>query len=424
VFRSKAEFERAMASKESPDKVFTAAVDPGPSETLISGRERSHETWAEVNVVASNGAYYVLTQAEINEDDGVFGLWRIEADARTTQTCAVEALPGGRDGGLGPLKGTAVDAFATLVATVSGDEVRGSGTMHSQGWTLFRGGLAQARLAARPWVLGQADVHNSRQVIDDDLALWARASLYDFRLRRAWPEAEAAARAALTKYYQESFALTPPAAADAASRALDILVRSYFVFPSGGMRTLPEAPYRGLTNALLRGASRGEIMSLLQAGYELRTSSDTGDQFEEEPSLFFALESPGNVATLLEAGADPNTTGNFDKTALMYAAQFDLYDSAKTLLIYGADPNLATRDEYARDTYIKYDHRTPLMYAAENAAPRLIRLLLDYKADPTAKDSEGRDVLDYLARNPKLGDADRAALAAEIRQAIAARLKP
>jgi uncharacterized protein YecT (DUF1311 family) len=48
------------------------------------------------------------------------------------------------------------------------------------------------------------------------------------------------------------------------------------------------------------------------------------------------------------------------------------------------------------------------MYAAENASPATIKVLLDAGADPAAKDSEGNDMSFYLKNNPRLTDAERA----------------
>jgi ankyrin repeat protein len=107
----------------------------------------------------------------------------------------------------------------------------------------------------------------------------------------------------------------------------------------------------------------------------------------------------------------------------MYAAQFDLPETARILLDHGAEVNAQTNANPMIDANIVHDHRTVLMYAAENASRAMIELLLARTADPTAKDSTGRDVFDYLGRNTRLSAPDRSAVAQEIQSAMD-RFKP
>lgn len=64
----------------------------------------------------------------------------------------------------------------------------------------------------------------------------------------------------------------------------------------------------------------------------------------------------------------------FGKTLLMLAITNSQYDSAKTLLELGANPNL-------HDTF---KGETPVIVAADNDDPKFLRLLLDYKGDPNS----------------------------------------
>ena len=48
------------------------------------------------------------------------------------------------------------------------------------------------------------------------------------------------------------------------------------------------------------------------------------------------------------------------------------------------------------------------MYAAENAGPVVMKLLLDAGAKPDAFDYQGHGMADYLARNPRLTPDERA----------------
>ena len=64
----------------------------------------------------------------------------------------------------------------------------------------------------------------------------------------------------------------------------------------------------------------------------------------------------------------------FGHTLLMMAIYNGEYESAKTLLVLGANPNL-------HDTY---KGKTPVIIAAGNADPKYLKLLLAYKGDPNS----------------------------------------
>ena len=64
----------------------------------------------------------------------------------------------------------------------------------------------------------------------------------------------------------------------------------------------------------------------------------------------------------------------FGHTLLMMAIYNNEYESAKTLLVLGANPNL-------HDTY---KGKTPVIIAAGNADPKYLKLVLDYKGEPNS----------------------------------------
>jgi hypothetical protein len=424
VYRSRADFDAAIHSSGTEKELTAKAMDTSPGAGNAIGDFAA--TWRERRAAKVNGTYFALRDPEVYQDDTAFSLWRLSAKAGAAKACEVRALPEGEGFSLGPLKtDQAVADFAALVATVSGEEAANSGTMHAQAGLLIDAGRSVSRLAVRPWALPNADLYNSRAAIDADLPHWAASGLYQYRLHRAWPEAERKARASLAEYYAAAFGLPADIAQRASDAAVDALIRSYFIFAAAGYPDLPDKPYRGLTHALLERRPRTEIEAMLKSGYRIRPAATAGRDpedgpnawpyFPEEPTLFYALESAENVNALLVAGADPNAKGNFDKTALMYAAQYDLVDTARLLLERGAEPNAVTA-ESGEETLMQHTKRTALMYAAENGSPGLIRLLLQHGADPAAKDSSSRSILDYLALNRKLSTEDRAAIIAELRE--------
>ena len=98
----------------------------------------------------------------------------------------------------------------------------------------------------------------------------------------------------------------------------------------------------------------------------------------------------------------------------MAAAQLDQIETAKLLLDAHADVAAETIPLTAAENgvamvQIHTGGRTALMYAAGNAHPALIRLLLDRGAKPGERDSSGRTACDYLRDNTALGESERKA---------------
>ena len=130
-----------------------------------------------------------------------------------------------------------------------------------------------------------------------------------------------------------------------------------------------------------------------------------------ESPVVFALPHPELVVALHNLGLPIDQPNVFGKTPLMYAAQFDLLETASLLLDLGADPTAVTTESPECTTAVKINGRTALLYAAENAGEDMIKLLLQKGADPLATDSAGRGLEDYLRLNRKLGTKQRRKLA-------------
>ena len=93
---------------------------------------------------------------------------------------------------------------------------------------------------------------------------------------------------------------------------------------------------------------------------------------------WFAAATPGDVALLVEAGADVQARGERDETPLHLATASGNRAVAALLLDRGANPNDA-------DT----DGTTALHLAASNADLEIVQLLLDRGADPNAQEENG-----------------------------------
>jgi hypothetical protein len=160
-------------------------------------------------------------------------------------------------------------------------------------------------------------------------------------------------------------------------------------------------------------------------GYDpplVRPVQDTGEklptmhQIGLDQALSASLGHAGLTSFFLERGANPSARTNwFGKTPLMYAVQHDKLNAVRLLLSHGADTRKFTDGEGRYCHQLDRDHRTALMYAAENASPAVIEAILAAGADVSAKDTKGNSALWYFGRNAKITDS-------AVRARISARL--
>ena len=169
-----------------------------------------------------------------------------------------------------------------------------------------------------------------------------------------------------------------------------------------------------LTNAAYEGHT--EIARLLvEAGAELNPPCRPNSICK---SLHHAAERGHTELTrlLLEAGADPDSRGPYGDVPFLYALAANQLETARILLEHGFDPNqpnvsgatpfggicglglaefvplaLANgADLEARSYLASHENMTPLMLAAIRGHPRVVGMLLDAGADPSATTDDSR----------------------------------
>ncbi|MGB8843784.1 MAG: ankyrin repeat domain-containing protein, partial [Aliidongia sp.] len=339
----------------------------------------------------------------------------------------------------------ALPSFAALIALL--DQVQGSPTealdpndrreAHlieaEQRWSLFNMpllGIAEVRRAG--WA---GWLHRRHDATLNALFSWSERDLPSKTLYRKLISLLRPAQEELSRTFAESEGLTPDEAGQAAelvlletldhavgrhvgSVAIAAAAPATLLTYQQRFATAPlpgdlEAgrPIRSLHSAVLNRLPEDALADYIK--YEFQTpghahSTGAGG----ETAMMAAVEVPDTVSLLLGAGADPNEANAWHKTPLMAAAQADQPETAQRLLAAGANVKAATIAWSAADDgvpmfEIHTSGRTALMYAAANATPALIALLLDRGADRQDRDSAGHRACDYLLENVALAESER-----------------
>jgi hypothetical protein len=371
------------------------------------------------SVARIGNRYFLLWEGESYQDVFPPTLYRIPGSGLPEVVCKADLIADEK-APLGALEGTPVSTLYTQLVAMAGTDEKCSGTMQAVAVQAGSARITKWRVAARPWALH--DGYNQRSRVDDWLAGWAHQGLWNYRVWRQFKETEPQALAALTDHYRRIFAF--PDSEAQARQALDRVTTHHFLFP-----THPRPDQRpgqsDLGWAVLEGAPDATVSRLIERTKWI-ISVDGSEATKREVfaqlnrALLLALEHPGAVRLLLEAGASADSKEPYGKTALMYAAQFDLLDTARLLVERGAEINSATLDvtsdddSYCDSPEIAY--RTALHYAAANASLPMIRMLVERGANPAATLDDKRAPADMIAANARLSPAEREAALALLRR--------
>lgn len=311
---------------------------------------------------------------------------------------------------------SAVEAMERAAARVRQDAgwMCGSARTHARWETAMHDALQAVHY--RPWAVFER-VDDPTGTYDQDLQglqRWADRGVFEHQAYEAFVQQMERSQATVATFFAQRYGLAKTQAAALSRQALQNAV-------SEGIRFYQYAPYpkdeAALRDAILAHRPMAEIRALPG----------------KVDDLAVAIEYPEALAYLIEQGADVNQANAFGKTPLMYAAQYNQVQSARTLLDKGAYPNATTLIPVDGCSYsLRTTNMTALHYAARYAGPELVKLLLDRGAEPAIRarwDGEpGRTPLDWLQqytapgaaeRNPNIADGQMAGVAALLQPASA-----
>lgn len=101
------------------------------------------------------------------------------------------------------------------------------------------------------------------------------------------------------------------------------------------------------------------------------------------------------VKSFLDKGENINGYDKWGWTPVMWAIYYNQYDLVKWMLARGADANARTQKDYGS---IMKDS-TPMIIAAAYGYGGIVRMLLNYKGDPRARDRAGESVESIADKN-------------------------
>ncbi|AJC86417.1 ankyrin repeat domain-containing protein [Campylobacter sp. RM16704] len=257
---------------------------------------------------------------------------------------------------------------------------------------------------------------------------WAYQSIGNFKLfKEFWVEYNKAINP-LTKYFQKEFNLDNASAIYYASNALNEFLiwavgetkifkdisdfEKFVANPKNSLEQIKEYIYskkinnlelnNGFKAALLNNRESEIIIEFIKLGVKLNEGY--------ESALFFALNNENNVKVLLENNAVIDYKNSFGKTPLFYAVEYNNYKVAKLLLENGANVN----QKYINDNEkisitsmgvsapyfitlcaLEHTSKNIFMHAANYADVKMLKLLIDYRANYKDIDDLGFNALDF-----------------------------
>jgi hypothetical protein len=239
------EQRRIVVAEESfgwrGDMYWLYLADPGLAPETFLQERATESLGADAVAVISNSwrppLVFQLPEAsgqwfiDVGQPFQPLGRWMVYASNSAEPICNVSF--GTQPGSQERLLPAEVRALSRLLDEALGPG-RNEGTLHPTATIRDHAERVSANAAFRPWALGDTQLANSRAQVDAGLKAWARGVRPRQALLRKIGETYARASRPLAAYYKRFFGLSDADADKVSAWALDVIFRSYFVFPRGG----------------------------------------------------------------------------------------------------------------------------------------------------------------------------------------------
>jgi uncharacterized protein YecT (DUF1311 family) len=365
-----------------------------PSARNLEGKPLgTGDVWGEHSLFEIAGRYYFVPSQ--NDFDRLspdqLPVHRLRASGRVELVCVVSF----NWQHTAHLKLSELPAIESVIAIMRqiGNPGPDQGTMHSASLHTARGTASEVSVASRPWVIAAADDMPTERFLDD----WGYEEPWNRREIELLKVMRSTAEGSYSSYLQRDFGMSTKAADAGARAAVAAIV--------GGWLRIPQGYEESAEYYFERRRLTVPALDRDRAAFDALLKHATNPQYSR--TLFDALEWPYAVDRLLELGADPNFENESGKTALMMAAHLDRIDTVRKLLKAGARVNERMHgSEIYGELVTQRIDRTALMYAAENASPRVLDVLLRAGEKADAKDSRGNGIGFYLSNNPRYANEE------------------
>lgn len=368
-------------------------------------------------------------------------LLSFDAAMRPRPECIVAELPEPSHPLLPLSKSKNLQALLSTVEAIEGESCD-NGSLNIEGFHRSDRRALVREVGARPWLISEETVRSrafankSVAIGDYDwLRIWRRLGPWNAKKFDEMENRGAEAQSDLADYFSSAFKTDNATARDWSKKSIHaIKAAAALGAPEINRKLSPltdkidvgtaiaedylemasflRNPYRReeipgsetLADALGLAVAANADDSVLEVLIARGADINAGDQ----TALVRAIGDPRRVESLLKRGAKPDKPNNYGKTPLMMAAHLGDLKSLRILLDQSVNVNARTNDPDANACYrMNIVSRTALMYAAENASPRLIMALLKAGADATAVDNRDHGMLNYLSLNANVSERER-----------------
>lgn len=234
-------------------------------------------------------------------------------------------------------------------------------------------------LTYQPWTI-------SGSLENADLEEWGYSGTWNQQVWKRFLKEQDSSVEVLKQFYMKNYLINADAAMALSKHALGAPLNSFY-FLSGPE---PEAVINFDYSDGLKIKDFYEVIHLILDGatsdsIKVRLANYDKAIIARGDFLLYSTFRPEITELLLELGGNPNASNSqqgFGKTPLMYAAQFNQYETAKVLVRYGANTNARTTRPLISCNLLNTFEMTPLHYAVRYSSPDFIKLLLDNGASP------------------------------------------